>query len=533
MTIPVGPLTTYRRTRVVAGVVATGAWGLVTAFESSAWPLVVASVIFAFVSFTDLRFGIPSPELVVVTDAVAVFGAILWVRPFPGAEALALAVVFGSALVMAAGRWLRWILPTATLVVVAGALYNHIWRDPPAWSDAAVVGNALVALVAVAPMLFWVAATVARAFPSGSLVAAAVPDPGEFAHTVVERSREGLVVIDFESRIRFTNEAFAAMLGYDRREMLGQSLAMAMDSETFQRHERALQQAMLSRQPIDRSNLELVGRHRDGHPVTVLVSLSELKGGGERLVLGAVRDVSEIVALRTQLEELLASKDLFVATVSHELRTPLTAVVAFAEMLRDRTDLSPEEREEFLGLIADQSREVSYLVEDLLVAARLDSDELTVSTQPTALRAEILTVVSPFAAQRSIEVDHTAVDRAVRADPGRLRQIIRNLVGNAVKHGGLSISVTADVAGGHCHLIVRDDGAGIPPEAEQSLFEPYRHGDQRSDQPMSMGLGLHVSRRLAELMGGTLEYRRREDHTEFVLVLPLADEPRTLPGAGR
>lgn len=533
MTIRVGPLTNYRKTRVLAGVAATGAWGLVTAIEPAAWPLVAASVVFVAVSWTDLRYGIPAPEVVVVADAVAVLGALFWVRPFPGSEALGLAVVFGSALVMVGGRSLRWILPSVLLAAVAGALANHLLREPADWSDAAIVGNAVVAFLAVAPMLFWVAGTVARAFPSGSLVASSVPDPGEFAHLVVERSREGLAVIDFESRIRFVNEAFATMFGHDRQTMIGQSLAMVMEDETFRRHERGLQDAMLSRQPIDRSNLELVGRHRDGHRVTVLVSLSELRGGDERLVLGAVRDVSEIALLRSQLEDMLESKDLFVAAVSHELRTPLTAVVAFAEMLRDRTDLDPTEREEFLGLIAEQSREASYLIEDLLVAARLDSDELSVSTQPTVLRPEILTVVSPFAGERSIEVDHAATDRVVLADPGRLRQIIRNLVGNAVKHGGLSVAVTAEVDDDTCHLIVRDNGPGVPPGAEAALFEPYRHGEQRDDQPMSMGLGLNVSRRLAELMGGTLTYRRRDGHTEFVLVLPVPTEPRTLPDAGR
>lgn len=533
MTIRVGPLSTYRRTRVMAGVAATGAWGLVTIIEPAAWPLVVASIVFAAISWVDLRYGVPSPELVVIVDAVAVLGALFWVRPFPGAEALGLAVVFGSALVMAGGRWLRWILPSVTLVAVAGALGNRLLREPADWSDAATIGNALVALLAVAPMLFWVAGTVARAFPSGSLVASSVPDPGEFANTVVERSREGLAVIDFESRIRFANEAFATMFGYQRRDMIGKSMSMVMDESTFDRHNRGLQDAMLSRQPIDRSNLELVGRHRQGHPVTVLVSLSELRGGDERLVLGAVRDVSEIVLLRSQLEAMLESKDLFVAAVSHELRTPLTAVVAFAEMLRDRTDFEPGEREEFLGLIADQSREASYLIEDLLVAARLDSEELSVSIQPTALRPEILTVVNPFSGERSIEVDHAATDCVVLADPGRLRQIIRNLVGNAVKHGGLSVAVTAERDEGQCHLIVRDNGPGVAPEAEASLFEPYRHGEQREDQSMSVGLGLNVSRRLAEMMGGTLEYRRRDGHTEFVLVLPMPEEPRTLPDAGR
>lgn len=534
MTIAVGPFVSYRRTRLIAGGAATFGWGLVTLLEPSAWPLVVASIIFAAASWTNLSVDVPSADMLVVIDFVAVMGALLWVRPFPGAEALGLAVVFGSAVVMSSGRWLRWLLPGFTALTVAGAFANSMFREDPPWSTGAIVGNATVAVIAVAPILFWVAGTIARAFPSGSLLAVAVPNPAEFAHTVVERSREGLAVIDFESRIRFVNAAFAEMFGFERTDMIGGSLSMVMDDDTFRRHEEGLQRALLSEEAIDALNLELVGRHRSGDPVTVLVSLSELGGGGERLVLGAVRDVSEMVALRRDLEESVRSKDRFVAAVSHELRTPLTAVVAFARLLRERDDLEPAEHDEFVDLIVDQSGEMSYIIEDLLVASRLDTADMAVSIEPTSLRGCVLTVVDTFAGQRSVAVDHSALDQVIAADPGRVRQILRNLVGNAVKHGGSSVAVTAKIDdAGRCHVIVRDDGPGVPGHSVEALFEAYTHGPNVEGQPLSVGLGLNVSRRLAELMDGRVEYRRVDDHTEFVLVLPLADLPTSELDEGR
>lgn len=520
--------------RVIAGVAATFGWGFVTLLEPAAWPLVIASIIFAVASWTNLNAGVPSADLLVVIDFVAVLGALLWVRPFPGAEALGLAVVFGSAVVMSSGRWLGWLLGVFTALTVAGAVANSVVRDDAPWSTGAIIGNAAVAVIAVAPILFWVAGTIARAFPSGSLLEVAVPDPAEFAHTVVERSREGLAVIDFESRIRFVNGAFAEMFGYEREDMIGGSLSMVMDDDTFGRHEEGLQRAMLSGETIDALNLELVGRHRTGDPVTVLVSLSELGGGGDRLVLGAVRDVTEIAALRRGLEESVRSKDRFVAAVSHELRTPLTAVVAFAGMLRDRVDLDPAERDEFVDLIVDQSTELSYIIEDLLVASRLDTAEMAVSIEPTRVLDCVLTVVDTFAGQRSLDVDHASLDQVVAADPGRLRQILRNLVGNAVKHGGSLIAVTAVTdESERCHVIVRDDGRGVSGDSVDGLFEAYTHGPNVEGQPLSVGLGLNVSRRLAELMNGWVDYRRVDDHTEFVLVLPLADESPVRPETNR
>ncbi|MEX2278918.1 MAG: HAMP domain-containing sensor histidine kinase [Acidimicrobiia bacterium] len=513
----------YRRTRLIAGSVATVGWTLVTVMEPAAWPLIPASVIFTGVTWSNMRFGVPTPDVLVVVDAVVVLGVLLWVRPFPGAEALGLAVVFGSAVVMASRRWLRWLLPSFTLAAAGGAMANSIFRDDATWSAAATASNAAVALLAVMPILFWMAGTIARAFPSESLLAEAVPNPAEFAHMVVEKSREGLAVIDFESRVRFANDAFADMFGWTKEELIGQSLAGVMDDETFRRHNQGVQAALLSRRRIEAFNLELVGRHREGHPVTALVSLSELTGGGDRLVLGAVRDVSEIVALRTKLEESLATKDRFVATVSHELRTPLTAVVAFAEMLRDQAGLADEERSEFVGLIADQSRELSHLIEDLLVFARLDTHDLDVSIRQADLRAEVLAALSPWVVGRSIEVDYDRLDLTVLADPGRLRQIVRNLVANAVKHGGERIGVSAAEVDGQCHLVVHDNGPGVPVGSEDRLFEPFSHRPDTTGQSLSAGLGLNVSLRLAGLMGGTLEYRRVDARTEFVLVLPLAD----------
>ena len=518
-------LRTFRRARVLTGGLATVGFGLLAILEPQAWPIVVAALLFLALSTFELRRGFVNPNLLVLADTVIVFGVVFAARPFPGAEAAALALAVSSAIVFASTSVLRFLLPVLAAGAALLGVVNWVVRDEVHWTTGAIVGNAVVASIALAPVLFWMGGSISRAMPDGSLLSQLVPDAGVFANAVTEQSREGIAVIDFESKIRYANRAFAEIFGHDRQNLLGASMSLLMDDMTFQRHHSAVQKALLSRSPVAASNLELVGRHRDGSSVTALVSMSELSGEGERLVLGAVRDVTDMVDLRSRLEQLVASKDEFIATVAHELRTPLTAVLAFSEMLLEGGDEGPVERDEFLELIVAQSRELGYLIEDLLVAARADGDDMTLSLEPTDLHAEVTAALGPWARHPQLAVDHDGLSLLVMADPGRLRQVVRNLVSNAVKHGGPHIAVTATIDDeGRCSLIVRDDGPGVSADREEVIFDPYVHGRDVIDQPPSAGLGLYVSRHLVGLMGGTLAYRRTAGHTEFVVTLPLAPD---------
>ncbi len=523
----------YRRARVLTASLATAGFALVAILEPLAWPLVVGAGLVAVVAVVEMRNGFTNPNIPVLADAVIIFTTIYVSRPFPGVEAAGLAYVIGTAVVFATGPILRVILPAVTAFALMVAVVNWVVREPPGWSQGAMFGYAIVVIVAVGPALYWLGSFIARASREESLFNAVVPGSGDFANVVTETSSEGIVVIDFHSKIRYANPAFAATFGYEPKELVGETMAMMMDADTYNRHHSSVQAAYKSGRLISGTNMEFVGRHRDGTVTTVLVSLSELEGDGERLVLGAVRDVSEIVKLRARLQELVHSKDEFIATVSHELRTPLTAVVAFSEMLASPDQLDPAERDEFIAVIVEQSREVSFLVEDLLVASRLETDSVTVNVTPTHLRPEVVASVSVWATRHSIEIDHASLSPTVLVDPGRFRQILRNLVSNAVKYGGSHVGISAVTQDGMCHVVVWDDGPGVPESREPRLFEAFEHSGDVDGEPFSMGLGLYVSRKLAEAMGGTLHHRRRDDQTEFVLVVPLADESLTLSDTGR
>lgn len=223
---------------------------------------------------------------------------------------------------------------------------------------------------------------------------------------------------------------------------------------------------------------------------------------------------------REALEETVHAKDQFLATVSHELRTPLTAVVGFAQQLRDQA-LTADELGEVHEMIADQAREVADLVEDLLLVGRLDTGTIAIASQPVEVSEVVEAVVRPWALQLAgeIELDLPGRRLEILSDPLRLRQIVRNLVSNAIRHGDTPVSIRVRGDDTSAVVEVRDAGSGIPDHLLEDLFEPYATASAVR-LPGSVGLGLYVSRRLAGLLGGTLEYRRDDGATVFRLVLP-------------
>ncbi len=238
-------------------------------------------------------------------------------------------------------------------------------------------------------------------------------------------------------------------------------------------------------------------------------------------VVGVGNDVTERKRASQRLEQLVRSKDEFVAAVSHELRTPLTAVVGFAQELKQKLDdFGPLEMETVVSLIAEQSMEVADLVEDLLVAARVDIDNVAVAPEPVVVREQIDAVLSAWPADASARVRVTGEHEKAFADPVRLRQILRNLLTNAQRYGGSQIDVSVEVRGELIAVSVIDDGPGIPQRDREKIFEPYHRAHRFEGQPASVGLGLTVSRQLARLMGGDLTYRYEDQRSVFDLSLP-------------
>jgi signal transduction histidine kinase len=229
-----------------------------------------------------------------------------------------------------------------------------------------------------------------------------------------------------------------------------------------------------------------------------------------------------------RLESLVRSKDEFVASVSHELRTPLSAVLGFAQILRDEShSLTAVERLELTNTIANEANDIAGIVEDLLVAARSEIGALHVTQVPVDLRANVAQVVEVMSptSQELIQIGLQSESLKAVGDPVRVRQIIRNLLSNAIRYGGDRVMVDIVALDGTVLLAVSDNGPGIPRSEQERIFEAYEIAHDPGSQPSSVGLGLAVARRLARLMSGDLTYERTGNISVFELHLPRFELP--------
>lgn len=238
----------------------------------------------------------------------------------------------------------------------------------------------------------------------------------------------------------------------------------------------------------------------------------------------AVFSVIDVTGHRNEerrMQELVEAKNRFLASVSHEIRTPLTAVVGFSEMLETETSLDEEDRTGMISSIARHARDLADLVEDLLVAARAEMGQLEVGADVVDVRGLIREILDNGGAFTANVVDDCPTgDASAIGDAVRIRQILRNLLTNAKRYGGpnVSISLTCDLQ--RVSVEVSDDGAGLPLSEWERIFEPYARAHSRPGAAESVGIGLAISRGLAEAMGGTLVYRFRRGRSVFALTLP-------------
>lgn len=224
---------------------------------------------------------------------------------------------------------------------------------------------------------------------------------------------------------------------------------------------------------------------------------------------------------RERLEQLNRAKDEFVASVSHELRTPLTAVVGFSRILQDEAHtLSEPERAELLEMVVEQGADLANMISDLLVAAKAGVGSLEVSAVPVDIRAQAAQVIESFDREQVAGIEFSGPSVRAVGDPDRVRQIVRNLISNALRYGGETIRVDVRGDANAAKVLVCDSGSPIPDDDRERIFQPYQRAHDAPGLAGSIGLGLAISRQLAQLMGGDVTYRHDGNESIFELTLP-------------
>jgi two-component system sensor histidine kinase MtrB len=216
--------------------------------------------------------------------------------------------------------------------------------------------------------------------------------------------------------------------------------------------------------------------------------------------------------------ELGEAKDHLIAGLSHQLRTPITGIYGFADLLLTHRD--PELVEEGLGVILKEAGNLRRMVDDILVTARIDAESVGISLAPTEVTDVVDRTLAHF--QRlgaSIKLDCEAA--AIQVDGARLEHVLRNLVANALHHGGEPVQVLGRRARDTYRLAICDSGPGLDPSSIPDPFRPFIHAPESVTVKGSIGLGLSVARTLIEAMAGTIEHTRVDGTTVFAITLPI------------
>jgi len=307
------------------------------------------------------------------------------------------------------------------------------------------------------------------------------------------------------------NEALAKLLGYESVDALRQALTTVGGCYVDPSRRDEWLRVICDVGVVYDFDVQL--RRPDGTTLWVQDTARAVRDqSGETLYFeGALIDVSEKVSARR-------TRDEFIATVSHELRNPIAAMLGLGEELDKGYDsFTDQERREIAQLIARQAEDASWLIEDLLVAHREDTGRIAISKEAFDLTKEVERVLEVIDSPVTVEVD--GGEAMVEADPRRARQIIRNLVDNAVRYGGDEIVIRIEARDDEVGLLVCDSGGPIAAEEVSRIFEPFGTRDNTT-HPKSVGLGLSVARKLARLMGGDVVYEHRSGWSRFIVTLP-------------
>ncbi|HAX82836.1 MAG TPA: hypothetical protein DCY40_09760 [Actinobacteria bacterium] len=344
---------------------------------------------------------------------------------------------------------------------------------------------------------------------------------------LLEHTGEGIILVDSAERILVFAGTAPQMFGYRPDEVLGKPLNLlipAAASGVHHAHVANFAQGEATLRLMG-ERLSVHGRHSTGKDIPIGVSISKVPVDGEIYLAAVVRDLSERAAAADSMWQLAESRLNLIASVSHELRTPLTAVVGYAELLLSKeSGLSEREREDALLTISREAVDAVAVLNDLLVASRLELGNLPVAGMSVDLAAQVRQVVEGFSAITNQPIEVIAgTGLLVTGDPARIRQVIRNLVANALKHGGPTISVSVEKSGTEGVIYVTDSGSGPSPDIVHVMFDAFHSGQIPEGRTGSFGLGLSISRKLARAMGGDVRYARIGESTRFSLHLPLAD----------
>ena len=342
----------------------------------------------------------------------------------------------------------------------------------------------------------------------------------DFLNSLIENSPVAIAVMDPDGRLRMCNPAFEGLFRYRHADVVGRPVQEVVGSNERSEEIRRIVERIREKKQV---HLSTTRKRSDGSEIEVelfavpLVTDTEVVG-----VLGMYQDITErvraeeaLVRSKEAAEAANRAKSEFLANMSHEIRTPMNGIIGMTDLALD-TSLTAEQRE-YLSMVQSSAHSLLGILNDVLDFSKIEAGKLDLEPAAFRLRqslGETLKALSLRAQQKGLalrwRVGEDIVDDLV-GDAGRLRQIVVNLVGNALKftdEGEVRVEVEQEdlsVAGTTLHFQVRDTGIGISPEKQKLIFEPFTQADSSTTRRYGgTGLGLGICARLVEMMGGKI-----------------------------
>jgi PAS domain S-box-containing protein len=375
---------------------------------------------------------------------------------------------------------------------------------------------------------------------------------------VVETAVDGIIIIDSLGTVRIYNPACAMMFGYEADEVIGHNVKMLMPSPYFDEHDTYLQNyTKTGERKIIGIGRQVIGRRKDGTTFPMELSVGEMRMGGNQFFVGVLRDITQskqsdaaLRRSRTELQERVAelestrddlqrqesemaslasqasqardaadvanqAKSEFLAMVSHEVRTPMNAIIGFARMLCDAR--LPAPHNDRARMIERAGEALMTILNDILDLTKIEAGRLELESVAFSLSDKLKMMEELWLAparEKGLYL-RTSVEEGspdtVMGDPARVRQVLFNLVNNAIKftkEGGVTVKVNARERIGDRLLLrfeVTDTGIGVPRDKQTTIFEAFTQADSSTNRRYGgTGLGLNICKRLLEVMGGEI-----------------------------
>lgn len=358
----------------------------------------------------------------------------------------------------------------------------------------------------------------------------------------VAGSLDAIVIADSFSKIIEYNASAEGVFGWTRKEIIGRTMEDIFLPEGLRdTYKNAMNQPLLQdrSEAIYPTRFELSGRRKNGEEFPVELNMTFVKRNDDAIFMAYIRDVSDrkitekaLIEARDRAESADKAKSQFLAVMSHEMRTPLAGIVGIMDLLKT-TKLS-QKQDRYIQIATSSSTVLLDHINEALNITRIDVGKLELSSQEfnlPDLAETLVEVLEPLSNQKNLDLRlqlANNIESNFMGDSHRIRQILTNLLGNAIKftdQGNINFSITGSDGPetSFVHFIISDTGLGIAPENHQKIFEEFvaiTQGDQ--SQVRGDGLGLHISRKIARLMGGDIMVKSDIGKgAEFTLSLPL------------